>query len=106
DERLERYPPHLHGGNGRRRYADVEAVRACPQGIAGHRALLRQAWERYRLPLAITEAHLDCTRDEQLRWLREAWRGACEARQEGADVRAVTVWALLGASDWDSLVTR
>src|SRR5690242_12924715 len=28
DERLEAYPPHTHGGNGRHRYADVEAVRA------------------------------------------------------------------------------
>ena len=27
DERLDRYPPHTHGGNDRHRYADVEAVR-------------------------------------------------------------------------------
>src|SRR5205085_4517368 len=35
DERLERYPDALHGGNGRHRYADVEAVRVCRQGSAG-----------------------------------------------------------------------
>ena len=40
DHRLDRYPAELHGGNGRIRYADVEAVRARRRGIAGHRAHL------------------------------------------------------------------
>ena len=41
-----------------------------------------------------------------MRWLMEAWEGAAAARGDGADVRAVTAWALLGSYDWDSLVTR
>ncbi len=106
DERLERYPPHTHGGNGRHAYADVEAVRVRSQGIAGPRALLREAWDRYGIPLAVTEAHLGCTREEQLRWLHEVWSAACSLRAEGADVRAVTAWALLGSYDWDTLLTR
>jgi dTDP-4-dehydrorhamnose reductase len=68
--------------------------------------LIKETWERYGLPLAITEAHLGCTREEQLRWLKEVWDGAQSLRQEGADVRAVTAWSLLGAHDWDSLITR
>ena len=107
DQRLGRYPACTHGGNGRQFYADVEAVRVCAEGTAGPRALLREAWERYRLPLAVTEAHLGCTREEQLRWLKEVWEAARHLREEeGADVRAVTVWSLLGAFDWDSLVCR
>ncbi|HVF66991.1 MAG TPA: family 1 glycosylhydrolase [Pyrinomonadaceae bacterium] len=106
DERLERYPPHTHGGNGEHAYADVEAVRARAEGCAGPRALLREAWERYGLPLAVTEAHMGCTREEQLRWFAEVWAAARGLREEGADVRAVTAWALLGSFDWDSLVTR
>ncbi|HVF44608.1 MAG TPA: family 1 glycosylhydrolase [Pyrinomonadaceae bacterium] len=106
DERLERYPPHTHGGNGLQAYADVEAVRARAEGCAGPRALLREVWERYGLPLAVTEAHLGCTREEQLRWFAEVWEAARSLREEGADVRAVTAWALLGSFDWDSLVTR
>ena len=31
-------------------------------------------------PVAITEAHLGCTREEQIRWLMAAWRGAGAAR--------------------------
>jgi dTDP-4-dehydrorhamnose reductase len=38
-------------------------------------AVLRQAWQRYGRPVAITEAHLGCTREEQLRWLLEVWDG-------------------------------
>jgi dTDP-4-dehydrorhamnose reductase len=106
DERVERYPPHTHGGNGRHAYADVEAVRARAEGCAGPHALLAEAWERYRLPLAVTEAHLGCTREEQLRWFVEVWDAARRLREGGADVRAVTAWALLGSFDWDGLLTR
>jgi dTDP-4-dehydrorhamnose reductase len=106
DHRLERYPPHTHGGNGRQAYADVEAVRVRAEGCAGPRALLEETWERYRLPLAVTEAHLGCTREEQLRWFVEVWEAARALREEGADVRAVTAWALLGSFDWNSLLTR
>jgi dTDP-4-dehydrorhamnose reductase len=106
DERLERYPPHTHGGNHQHRYADVEAVRVLEDGAAGPRAVLLDAWERYGLPVAVTEAHLGCTREQQLRWLAEVWTAAHDARAEGADIRAVTAWAVLGTRDWNSLVTR
>ena len=106
DERLERYPLHTHGGNGRHAYADVEAVRVCAEGLAGPQAILREAWQRYQLPLAVTEVHLGCTREEQMRWLKEVWDGAQALREDGADVRAVTAWSLLGAYDWHNLLTR
>jgi dTDP-4-dehydrorhamnose reductase len=105
DERLHLHPPRAHGGNGRQAYADVEAVRASPEGIAGHRAVLDELWDRYGRPLAITEVQAGATREEQLRWLDEAWRAAHEARAAGVDVRAVTAWSLLGTWDWDSQVT-
>ncbi|MFL5606393.1 MAG: family 1 glycosylhydrolase [Gemmatimonadaceae bacterium] len=106
DERLEHYPPHTHGGNHAHRYADVEAVRVLPDGVAGPRALLLETWERYRLPIAVTEAHMGCSREQQLRWLRDVWQAAGDARACGADVRAVTAWAAFGTRDWSSLVTR
>jgi dTDP-4-dehydrorhamnose reductase len=106
DHRLERHAPHTHGGNGRICYADVEAVRVRRRGLVGHRQHLLDAWQRYRLPVALTEVHLGCTREEQARWLLEAWEAAQAARADGADVVAVTPWALLGSYDWDSLVTE
>ena len=106
DDRIGRYPAALQGGNGRHRYVDTEAVRLLPTGAAGPYALLRQVWQRYRIPVAVTEAHIGCTPDEQVRWLWEVWQAACRVRADGADVRAVTAWSVFGAYDWDSLVTR
>ncbi|GAA5513246.1 hypothetical protein Dcar01_01974 [Deinococcus carri] len=106
DERLHHYPSHTHGSNGRERYADVEAVRVRGESIGGVGGRLREAHARYGLPLAITEVHLGCTREEQLRWLHAAWQEAGQVRREGADVRAVTAWAALGAFEWNSLLTR
>jgi len=105
DERRERYSPATWGGNGRDRYADVEANRIEGLGDLGPLARLREAWARYRIPLAITEAHNGSVWDEQLRWLIEMWRAASTGRGEGIDVRAVTAWALFGGVDWDSLLT-
>jgi dTDP-4-dehydrorhamnose reductase len=68
--------------------------------------VLQDAWDRYHLPVAITEVHAGCTREDQVRWLAEAWRGAREARAAGVDVHAVTAWGLLGCFDWNSLLVR
>jgi dTDP-4-dehydrorhamnose reductase len=107
DQRRGRYAPWTHGGNGRHRYADVEAVRiALPARELGPEARMKEAWERYGLPLAITEAHHGCTREEQLRWLAQVWSGAERLRAGGADIRAVTIWALFGSMDWNSLLVR
>jgi dTDP-4-dehydrorhamnose reductase len=106
DERLERYPEEAHGGNGRVAYADVLAARALSDAPRGPLGILREAWQRFGAPMAVTEAHNGCTREEQLRWLREVWDAAETLRGEGADLRAVTVWSAFGAKDWDTLLTR
>lgn len=107
DHRLDLYPPQFAGGDtGAEPLVDIEAIRVRPEGIAGVERILTEAWDRYRIPLAITEAHLGCDSDEQLRWLFEVWQQAQAARASGADVRAVTVWALLGSFNWCHLVTQ
>ncbi len=106
DEHIDRYPTETHGSNGQDRYADVVAARVRVQGADGISKLLMEAWERYHIPLAVTECHNGCTREEQMRWFLEMWRGAYAAREAGVNVLAVTAWALLGSFDWNSLVTR
>jgi dTDP-4-dehydrorhamnose reductase len=106
DERVSRFSPESWGSNGKHVYVDVESVRARAEGIVGHRRVLSSAWSRYHTPLALTEVHLGCSSDEQLRWLNEAWQGARDARRDGVDVSAVTVWSVFGAYDWHCLVTR
>ena len=106
DPDVDRYPPEFAGSNGREPYADVEAVRIAPApGPVGPEARLREAWERYRLPMLVTEAHHGCIKEvECLRWLAEIWAAAQALRAQGADLRAVTIWSLFGAMDWRSLL--
>ncbi|WP_084579676.1 family 1 glycosylhydrolase [Sphingomonas azotifigens] len=105
DARIAAYPPAMHGGNGSIAYVDTEAVRVldpAPDGLAN---ALAEAWARYRIPIAITEVHNGCTREEQMRWMRDAWDGAEAARAAGIEVQAVTAWSLFGASGWNTLLT-
>lgn len=106
DHRVQRYPAHLWGGNGERRFADTEAVRVLDPPPPGLRGVLREAWNRYGLPVAVTEVHNGCTREEQMRWMADAWTTGLQLRDEGLDLRAVTCWSLLGSSGWNSLLTE
>jgi dTDP-4-dehydrorhamnose reductase len=106
DDHVQSYPRSVRGGNGRDTYADIEAVRANIPGISGCDTLVKEAFDRYGLPIAVTEAHLACTREEQMRWITEMYRSVSELRNTGVDVRALTAWSLLGAYDWDSLLTK
>ncbi len=104
DDRLEFYPPAAHGGNGRHAYADVEAVRA-DEAPASPAELLEEVWLRYKRPIAVTEVHIGCTREEQMRWLRDIHEAASALRQRSIPIRAITPWSLLGSFDWNNLVT-
>jgi dTDP-4-dehydrorhamnose reductase len=106
DHRRHRYPAVTHGGNGRDTYADVETVRVLANWSPSPARLLEEVWQRYRRPVAITEAHLGSTLNEQVRWLSQVWQDANRLEESGVDIRAVTIWSLLGAWDWHCLVTR
>jgi dTDP-4-dehydrorhamnose reductase len=107
DHRLHLYPDHEVGGNGRDTYVDAEAVRVKRlEDDTGFGPRLREAWARYGIPIAITEVHHGCHRDEQLRWLAEVWATAEQLQGEGMDLRAVTIWSMFGNVDWRFLLTR
>ena len=106
DHRPERYPADYRHHYLGRDHADIDTSRVLATPTPGIGPLLREAWERYKLPVAVTEAHIDAGREDQLRWLAEIWDAAEQERATGADIRAVTVWALLGSYDWNCLVTE
>lgn len=87
-------------------YHDLNAVRVLDPPPAGLGDLLRQSWQRYGTALAVTESHLGCTREEQLRWLRDGWHACRQLGEEGVDIAGFTAWALVGNVDWTSLLTR
>ncbi|PRY55333.1 dTDP-4-dehydrorhamnose reductase [Arcticibacter pallidicorallinus] len=106
DEKLAIYPEHTHGGNGKHRYADVELVRVGCKKAYGPYRILKEVWNRYRLPIAVTEVHLHCTREEQMRWFSRVLEDARRLEKEQADIRAVTAWALLGSFGWNCLLRQ
>jgi dTDP-4-dehydrorhamnose reductase len=106
DHRIERYPACTHGSNQRDAYADIEAVRVLARSGTSLREVVHDAAHRYHRPVALTEVHIGCTEDEQVRWLHEAWTVCAQLEASGIPLRAVTAWALLGSHDWDTLLTR
>lgn len=104
DHRIDEYPNVCIGGNDYDDYADIEAVRVSDSSMYGVKALLRDAYNRYKLPIALTEIHLACTREEQLRWFDEAYNATLDLKSEGIDIRAITAWSLLGSFDWNTLL--
>jgi dTDP-4-dehydrorhamnose reductase len=106
DQNYEKYPPHTYGGNKRHKYADVEAVRVVHGQPWGLEVLLKEAWNRYKLPIAMTEVHLHCTREEQIRWFWEKYETCCSLVREGIPIKAITAWSLFGAFGWNRLLTQ
>ena len=105
DERIALYPARSHGTNGIEPYADLDAVRVLPAAYRGWE-VIDEVWQRYGRPIALTEVHMGCTREEQLRWFEEALHAAARARARGCEVRAITAWSLFGAYHWNTLLTR
>jgi dTDP-4-dehydrorhamnose reductase len=106
DEVKETYPEQYHGGNGKHTYSDIEIVKVATDIEWGPHQLIRDAWERLGLSMAITECHLHSTREEQMRWFNEMWETVNELKAEGVDIRAITVWAIFGLHGWNRLVTK
>ena len=105
DQRLQHYPKTTHGGNTLHDYADVEAVRVDHKEVSGFKPIIRDVWDRYRLHIAVTESHLHCAREEQMKWFKEIYDQSTELTDEKIDILAVTNWSMLGAYGWNKLLT-
>ncbi len=105
DDRPDRYPAATLGDDPATAFHDVEAIRVLDPAPRGLARALDDAWKRYRVPIAFTEIHNGCTREEQIRWLSEAWGTARKAQLTGTQIVAVTAWALFGSQGWNTLLT-
>ncbi len=106
DHNLSLYPRRLRGGNNRHRYIDVEVARVEIEQETGVKILLTEAWNRYHQPMALTEVHLHCHREEQLRWFKYMFNACTELMQQGIAIKAITSWAMLGSHGWNKLLTK
>lgn len=103
DEKLDLYPESYHVGNGTHQYADVSALQTGQTELPETEEILLETWNRFQIPIAITECHTKGRRESQMRWLQEVWKAAENVRSQGVDVLAVTVWGLLGSYDRNDL---
>jgi dTDP-4-dehydrorhamnose reductase len=103
---MTKYPPHTHGGNHVERYADVEAFRVKHGQRSGAKLLLNECWDRYHIPIAVTEVHISCDIDNQIRWFAEIRNTCMSLIEKGVDIRAVTAWSLLGSFGWNDLLRK
>jgi dTDP-4-dehydrorhamnose reductase len=106
DENLYKYPVEKHGHNHRHQYADAEAIRVRHSFPCGPKVLLKEVWERYKIPMVVTEVHIHCDYDNQIRWFSEIRDVCMKLIEEGADILAVTTWAMLGSFGWNRLLTK
>lgn len=106
DHRISRYPAAAVGQNAKQKFADVEAVRVLSAPLKGMKHVLSEAWDRYQIPVALTECHNGCTREEQMRWVRDAWESGLQLNAEDKNILAITIWTLMGARGWSNLLTQ
>ena len=106
DENVSKYPANTHGTNGRHNYADVEAIRVTHNEPFGPSVLFRECWDRYQIPMAVTEVHVHGNPSEQISWFNNIWRECLQLTREGVDIRAVTAWAMFGTYGWSKLLTE
>ncbi len=85
-------------------FVDVELVRVAGYDVDGFRRSLRETWDRYHLPLALTEVYLGGDPSDEVLWWAEAWGDATDAVRAGMDVEAVATWATFGSRGWDDLL--
>ena len=83
--------------------SNVALVDVAPERLDA-RALLRAAWQRLRIPFALSEVHVIGNESERARWMLQRYRDVEALRAEGVDVRAFGAWAAFGMVDWTSLL--
>jgi dTDP-4-dehydrorhamnose reductase len=106
DENLDEYPAHTHGSNGKHRYADVEAIRVKHDAPFGPKILIRECWERYSIPIAITEVHIHGSPVEQIAWFNYMRNTCLQLIENGTNICGITAWALFGSYGWSKLLTE
>lgn len=106
DERLEFYPEWFRANNGKHQYVDIGVVDTTVAQFPNPSSIFEEAWDRYQLPIAITEVHVHGPRESQIRWLHQIYEECASLKNKNVDIIAITPWSLLGSFEWNSLCTQ
>ncbi|MGE3609015.1 MAG: family 1 glycosylhydrolase [Bacteriovoracaceae bacterium] len=106
DDDINFYPKHLIGTNGIDTYADVGSIDTGQINPPQFRLILEETWNRYNIPIVVTEVHTRGHRETQMRWIKYVWEEIQAAKTNGAIINAMTIWSFLGTYDWHNLCTN
>jgi dTDP-4-dehydrorhamnose reductase len=106
DDRTDLYPADIERSRTNARFVDVEVARVPGLEVDGFWRCLKQTWDRYGLPMALTEVHMGGDPEDEVAWWAEAWQQAGWAVAAGMVVEGVTSWAAVGGVDWNTLLRR
>jgi dTDP-4-dehydrorhamnose reductase len=104
DHRLDQYPEGIVPRSEEHGFVDVELARVAGFEVDGFWRSIRETWDRYHLPVALTEVHLGGEPSDEVLWWAEAWDDATNAVRSGIPVEGVASWAAFGSCDWDTLM--
>ncbi|MFL5710261.1 MAG: glycoside hydrolase [Chloroflexota bacterium] len=104
DHRLDLYPSIVTSTDIKHGFIDVELARVAGFEVDGFWRSIRETWDRYHVPVALTEVHLGGNDTDETAWWAEAWHDALSATHEGIPVEAVTTWATFGSRGWETLM--
>jgi len=70
--------------------------------IFGYYVIIRQYYNRYRLPVMHTETNVDdYGHNEATKWRRKEWQNVVRLRQDGVPIIGFTWYSLTDQVDWD-----
>jgi beta-glucosidase/6-phospho-beta-glucosidase/beta-galactosidase len=72
-----------------------------PTSLSGLKRIARDYWQRYRLPMMVTETNCYGNDDERREWLQFTIKDIQALRAEGVAMIGYTWWPLLDHLDWD-----
>ena len=84
-------------------HRNVGMVDVAPERLAPE-PLLRAAYARLSVPVALSEVHVIGSERERARWFLQRLDDALALRASGVPVVAVGAWAAFGMVDWSSLL--
>ncbi|MEC5148841.1 family 1 glycosylhydrolase [Cryobacterium sp. GrIS_2_6] len=74
--------------------------RAINEWSSGLERCLETFWERYALPIVITETSIEGTDDVRRQWLEDSLLVVDKLRTHGIDIRGYTWWPFMDFVDW------
>jgi beta-glucosidase/6-phospho-beta-glucosidase/beta-galactosidase len=83
---------------------DAHGERLFSGTLLGLSAIIRQYYERYRLPIMLTETNTYAAKADD--WLVATWANICRLRNEGVPIVGYTWYSLTDQVEWDSSLTK